>query len=206
NSGRSCWNWKRYAAANWISRQLREYTNGMRILGISPLDKESTVSIVEDGKVLFAAGEERFTRKKLQDGFPAEAFEAALRYTGTRAVRDIDLVAYPFLDWQTETDFFTRNLQDEKQFLTEIEIGIMRAPIEKAWARVPSRTRPIHGLTEPNQKMAKPLLNKVFYRLAGAEGVLSRNLAKKGSNDWSRESMKFHKSWQETLEESLKEI
>src|SRR4030095_2226985 len=49
-------------------------------------------------------------------------------------------------------------------------------------------------------------LNKVFYRLAAAEGVLSRNLAKKGSNDWSRESMKFHKSWQETLEESLKEI
>jgi carbamoyltransferase len=177
----------------------------MRVLGISPLDKDSTVSIVEDGKVLFAAGEERFTRNKLQDGFPAEALEAAFRYTGTR-VKDIDLAAYPFFDWQTETELFTRNLRDEKQFLNEVEIGDIHPRIERALARIPARTRPIHGLTEPNQRMRKPLLNKVFYRLAGAEGVLSRNLAKKGSSDWSRESMKFHKSWQEILEENLKEI
>src|SRR5262245_39394004 len=160
----------------------------MIVFGISPLDKDSTVSLVEDGKVLFAAGEERFTRNKLQDGFPAEALEAALQYTGTRAARDIDVVVYPFFDWQTETELFTRNLLDEKQFLNDIEIGDMRVPTEKALAKVPSRTKPIHGLKEPNQKMAKPLLNKVFYRLAGAEGVLSRNLAKKGSSDWSRES------------------
>ena len=31
----------------------------MKILGISPLDKDATVSIVEDGKILFAAGEEQ---------------------------------------------------------------------------------------------------------------------------------------------------
>jgi carbamoyltransferase len=37
----------------------------MIVLGISPLDKDSTVSIVVDGKLVFAAGEERFTRNKL---------------------------------------------------------------------------------------------------------------------------------------------
>ena len=42
----------------------------MKVLGISPLDKESTVAIVEDGAITFAAAEERFTRTKLQDGFP----------------------------------------------------------------------------------------------------------------------------------------
>ena len=68
------------------------------------------------------------------------------------------------------------------------------------------RTQPIHGFDEPNEKMSKPLLNKVFYRLAGAEGVLSRNLAKKGSSDWSREAMKFHKAWQESLEENLSDL
>ena len=31
----------------------------MKVLGISPLDKDSTVTIVDDGKVTFAAGEER---------------------------------------------------------------------------------------------------------------------------------------------------
>ena len=40
----------------------------MKVLGISPLDKDSTVSIVEDGKILFAAGEERFSRVKQQEG------------------------------------------------------------------------------------------------------------------------------------------
>ena len=71
----------------------------MIILGISPLDKDSTVSIVQDGKVLFAAGEERFTRNKLQSGFPTEALQAGLKYTGI-SVQDIDVVAYPFFDWE----------------------------------------------------------------------------------------------------------
>jgi len=47
----------------------------MKILGISPLDKDATASIVEDGEILFAAGEERFTRNKQQDGFPLQAIE-----------------------------------------------------------------------------------------------------------------------------------
>ncbi len=42
----------------------------MRVLGISPLDKDSTVSFMEDGRVVFACGEERLSRVKLQDGFP----------------------------------------------------------------------------------------------------------------------------------------
>ena len=36
----------------------------MIVLGISPLDKDATVSLVANGKVLFAAGEERLTRDK----------------------------------------------------------------------------------------------------------------------------------------------
>ena len=68
----------------------------MIVLGISPLDKDSTVTLMQDGKVVFAAGEERFTRKKLQDGFPIKALEAGLQYTGI-SVNDIDAVAYPFL-------------------------------------------------------------------------------------------------------------
>ena len=45
----------------------------MKVLGISPLDKDSTVTIVEDGVIRYAAAEERFTRVKLQDGFPWRA-------------------------------------------------------------------------------------------------------------------------------------
>ena len=57
----------------------------MRVLGISPLDKDSTVTLMEDGKIVFAAGEERFTRVKLQDGFPWQALQAAFDATGADA-------------------------------------------------------------------------------------------------------------------------
>ena len=73
----------------------------MKILGISPLDKDATVSIVEDGKILYAAGEERFTRVKQQDGFPHKALENALAYTNT-SIAEIDHVAYAFTDAQAE--------------------------------------------------------------------------------------------------------
>ncbi len=177
----------------------------MIVLGISPLDKDSTVSLLQDGKVLFAAGEERFTRNKLQDGFPAEALQSALDYTGIR-VQDIDVVAYPFFDWKKETELFTANIRREETFLEESTINGTQRQIEIALPKVPNRTRPIHGLSNPNEKMNKRLINRVFYRLAGAEGVLSRNIARKSSVDWGRESTVYHKRWQDELEESLEEL
>ena len=71
----------------------------MKILGISPLDKDASASLVEDGRVLFAAGEERFNRVKQTSGFPALAIEAALNATGTDP-KEIEVVAYPFLEWE----------------------------------------------------------------------------------------------------------
>jgi carbamoyltransferase len=175
----------------------------MIVLGISPLDKDSTVSLLENGKVLFAAGEERFSRNKLQDGFPAEALQAALDYAGI-CLADIDVVAYPFFDWQRETQLFTKNIQDEQEFLKEVPLNGMRRRIEAARAKVPVRLQSIPGLDHPNEKMEKRLLNKVFYRLAGSESVLSRNMAIRESRTWTRDSISYHKAWQEELEENLR--
>jgi carbamoyltransferase len=177
----------------------------MIVLGISPLDKDSTISLVEDGKVRFAAGEERFTRNKLQDGFPAEALRAGLEYSRIR-LEDIDVVAYPFFDWQKETQLFTKNIQDEIAFLAAVPPADMRQQIEKALAKVPVRTLPIPGLNSPNARMEKRLLHKVVYRLAGAEGVLSRNIAKRGSRTWSCDTTTYHKAWHDDLEANLKEL
>jgi carbamoyltransferase len=177
----------------------------MNVLAISPLDKDATVSIVADGQVLFAAGEERFSRVKLQDGFPGEALQAALDYTGVK-LEDIDVVVYPFLDWQRETDLFVKNLRKEERLLDGAPFGNMQQRIEVALARVPLRTEPIPGLRDPNEKMDKRLPHRAFYRLAGSEGVLSRNVAKKGSRAWSRETTKYHKAWQEELELHLGEL
>src|SRR4051812_14442330 len=69
----------------------------MRVLGISPLDKDATVSFLEDGRVAFACGEERLSRVKLQSGFPHRALKLGLERTGWDPA-SIDAVAYAFFD------------------------------------------------------------------------------------------------------------
>jgi carbamoyltransferase len=177
----------------------------MKVLGVSPLDKDATISLIDNGRVMFAAGEERFTRVKLQAGFPLQALQAGLAATGIRS-DEIDVVAYPFFDWQRETALFTANIQHEQEFLEEAPLGDTDRKISEALAKVPLRTSLIPGLRDPNEKMEKPLLNRVFYRLVGSEGVLSRNVAKRESQTWSRDTVTYHKSWQEELERNLQAL
>jgi carbamoyltransferase len=73
----------------------------MRVLGISPLDKDSTASFMEDGRIVFACAEERLTRVKLQDGFPHRAVNLGLERTGWDPA-SIDSVAYAFFDGEEE--------------------------------------------------------------------------------------------------------
>ncbi|MGI9288782.1 MAG: carbamoyltransferase family protein [Pseudomonadales bacterium] len=174
----------------------------MKILGISPLDKDSTVSIVEDGKVLFAAGEERFSRNKQQDGFPGHALEKALDYTGTK-LEEIEMVTYPFLNWDQEAKLFEKNLANEKEFLREFEQPELQSLLGSAASRVPERNQAIHGLTNPNEKMEKSILHNIFYRFAGGESLISRNAARQRSKAWGNSASEFHRQWQADLESNL---
>jgi carbamoyltransferase len=177
----------------------------MKVLGISPLDKDSTVTIVEDGKVLFAAGEERFTRVKLQTGFPWLSLQAAFDATGARA-EDIDVVTYPFLGWQEETRLFEKNISNEREFLDDTATGPTSDLIRAAAARVPNRDTPIPGLRQPNERMEKGFAKTLAYRVLASEGVVSRNIAKRGSAEWSKAAGAFHRKWHEELEAGLAEL
>src|SRR5262245_10657775 len=177
----------------------------MKVLGISPLDKDSTVTVVEDGRITYAAAEERFTRVKLQDGFPWRALESAMAVTGTSA-DDIDRVVYPFLTCEEETRLFERNLAKEKDFLDYLEIGATSDELREARTRVPSKRDPVPGLTDPNERMEKGLLKSMAYRLLASEGVVSRNVAKRESNRWGRDASKYHLRWQQELESALRDV
>ena len=122
----------------------------MKVLGISPLDKESTVTLVEDGVVIYAAAEERFTRVKQQDGFPWRALGDALSATST-APEDIDRVVYPFLTWEEETRLFERHLANERDFLDEAEVAGTGAALREAQKRVPLDRPPVPGLSDPER-------------------------------------------------------
>jgi carbamoyltransferase len=54
----------------------------IRILGISAYYHDSAACLVEDGRIVAAAQEERFTRKKHDAAFPARAIEYCLREAG----------------------------------------------------------------------------------------------------------------------------
>jgi len=177
----------------------------MKVLGLSPLDKDSTVTLVEDGEILYAAAEERFTRTKLQDGFPWRALADALQATGTQP-EEIDSVSYPFFGWQEETRLFEQNLAGEREFLADAESTESAAQIEAARSRVPERNADIPGLRHPNERMDKGFVKTLAYRLLANESVVSRNVAKRGSNRWGREATAFHRKWHEELEGALEEF
>ena len=73
----------------------------MNVLGISSLDKESTATVVREGRIVAAVSEERLSRVKQQGGFPAKAVDLVLRLSGL-TTRDVDRVAYPFFSTAKE--------------------------------------------------------------------------------------------------------
>jgi carbamoyltransferase len=178
----------------------------MKVLGISPLDKDSTVTLIEDGRVLYAAAEERFTRTKLQDGFPWRALNDALSNTGVR-IEEIDRVAYPFFTWERETQLFQRNLAAERLFLDDNDSFASGDLVTRARSRVPDRDGVvIPGLADPNERINKGIVKKLAYRLLANEGVVSRNVAKRGSDQWSQDARTFHRKWQEEFDGALAEL
>src|SRR4051812_9604042 len=74
----------------------------MRILGISAYYHDSAAALVIDGKVVAAAQEERFTRKKHDSNFPHHAIKSCLEIGGLK-VGELDHVAFydkPFLKFE----------------------------------------------------------------------------------------------------------
>ena len=74
----------------------------MRVLGISAFYHDSAAALVEDGRVLAAAQEERFTRKKHDASFPRHAIGYCLKVGGV-VLEDIDYVVFydkPFLKFE----------------------------------------------------------------------------------------------------------
>jgi carbamoyltransferase len=65
----------------------------MYILGISAYYHDSAACLVRDGLIMAAAQEERFTRKKHDQDFPAQAVEFCLRQAGIKG-EDLDHVAF----------------------------------------------------------------------------------------------------------------
>jgi carbamoyltransferase len=65
----------------------------IRLLGLSAFYHDSAAALVEDGRVVAAAQEERFTRKRHDAGFPAEAIRYCLR-AGKVDLDEVDHIVF----------------------------------------------------------------------------------------------------------------
>jgi carbamoyltransferase len=177
----------------------------MRVLGISPLDKDATASAVEDGRILFAAAEERYSRQKQHAGFPAQSLDAALQHAGWSA-RDVDAVAYPFLDAAGEARLIAKSITEDAAFQREF-LGrapeALEAALREADARVSPRSAPIHGLRDPNQRIEKGVAKRLFYRLAGVTPSSAHAVARRMARRWAEEAVADHRRWNEELTREL---
>ena len=89
----------------------------MRILGISAFYHDSAAALVDGGRIVAAAQEERFTRRKHDAGYPRRAVDCCLAQGGI-ALADIDRVVFydkPFLKFErlieTSVAFAPRGLR-----------------------------------------------------------------------------------------------
>jgi carbamoyltransferase len=74
----------------------------MRVLGLSAYYHDSAAALLEDGRILAAAQEERFTRRKHDASFPRHAIASCLEVAGLE-LGDVDCVAFydkPFLKFE----------------------------------------------------------------------------------------------------------
>jgi len=106
----------------------------MYILGLSAYYHDSAACLLRDGEIVAAAQEERFTRKKHDEGFPSNAVEFCLRYAGI-TIDEVDFVAFydkPLLKFdrllETYLDYAPRGF---RSFLKAMPLWLS----EKLWTK-----------------------------------------------------------------------
>lgn len=89
----------------------------MRIIGINNEMYISSACLIEDGKIIAAAAEERFTRNKLTRAFPMHAVEYCLKEAGLE-MREVDFIA---ISWNPGVYFtkFNPLLSGQRRHLVE---------------------------------------------------------------------------------------
>jgi len=84
----------------------------MKILGLSAYYHDSAAALIDDGRIVAAAQEERFTRKKHDAGFPTNAIAYCLGEAAAR-LGDIDRIVFydkPLLKFERLLETYLANV------------------------------------------------------------------------------------------------
>jgi carbamoyltransferase len=177
----------------------------MRVLGISPLDKDSTVSFMENGRVVFACAEERVSRVKLQDGFPHLALELGLDRTGWNP-STIDAVAYAFLDGDEESRLMQEAMAADaaahRPDCTARSINALREA-ERNYAL--DRSVRIPGLESEESEFLpkKSWWKRIAYRVFARSARLDWRAHRSEFHRWTQSASSDHQKWSRELDAGL---
>ena len=86
----------------------------MNIIGLNDVagcHHNSSVALIQNGEITFAASEERYTRVKYEMGFPNQALQSALQYGGL-TLNQVDYYAVGYPPSGFYADLFCRSLWD----------------------------------------------------------------------------------------------
>ena len=149
----------------------------MRILGISAFYHDSAAALVEDGHIIAAAQEERFSRKKHDARFPADALAYCLREGGI-SLGDVDEVVFTRIE-NAATGQITHQIEDQALF------DPLRDGTE--WRRPPGRI----GL-RPDRRRRIRLVHsndaRILTRLSLQPSLWSRHAIRAAASECARSS------------------
>ena len=99
----------------------------MKILGISAFYHDSAAALIEDGEIVAAAQEERFTRKKHDASFPVNAVRFCLDFAGIN-LEEVDAIAFydkPLLKFERLLEtYYAFSPQGLASFITAIPVWL----------------------------------------------------------------------------------
>jgi carbamoyltransferase len=108
--------------------------DALRLLGISAFYHDSAAALVEDGRIIAAAQEERFTRKKHDASFPSEAVHYCLE-TGRVDLDAVDGIVFfekPFVKFERLLETYLANApRGFSSFRTAIPLWITQKLFQK---------------------------------------------------------------------------
>jgi len=169
----------------------------MRVIGISPLDKDATACLVENGEITAAIGEERFSRRKLHEGFPRLAMEYLFSEYDLVA-EQIDAVVYAFFDAEKEASLMVeaKELYDERARqadLTELFQAFRSLP------HVSEKQYNIAGVREQDLYMKKGFFKESVYRLASKVNFIGKAYHERNYSNGLGAAIKLHKQLEQDL-------
>jgi carbamoyltransferase len=107
----------------------------MRLLGLSAFYHDSAAALLEDGRIVAAAQEERFTRKRHDAGFPAHAIRYCLD-AGNVTLDEVDHVVFfekPLIKFERLLETYLANApRGFTSFKTAIPVWIKNKLLQKA--------------------------------------------------------------------------